>query len=81
MIVDRDPGDENDIPRASDGLEAKAAAMIALIGSVGTVSQADLERVVREQRAAHLRNLHIHQLQHHQNMRHEQPLQGLRRAA
>ena len=81
MIVDRDPGDESDVPRASDGLEAKASAMVALIGSVGTISQAALERVVAEQRAAHLRNLHIHQKQHHQNMRHERPLQGLRRAA
>lgn len=50
MIIDRDPGDEMpDFPLAS---EAKASAPIALIGTVGTVSQAALERVIREQAQA-----------------------------
>lgn len=51
MIIDRDPGDETtyEPPRASEGLERKAAAMIQLIGSVGVVSSQALERVIREQ--------------------------------
>jgi hypothetical protein len=64
MIQDSDPGDENDHPLASEALEAKAEALeakaealVALIGTVGTVSQKTLADMMAHQRQVHQERL------------------------
>lgn len=57
MIQDRDPGDETDHepPQASPELEAKAAALLDLIGSWASVSQRTLEAAQRQHHQERLR--------------------------